>query len=250
MSSKESNPKMLTKSFRLTVSESSRLEEQMRAEDYTNLSKYIRSKIFCSRIVVRKPKDLSADEVRAMLNSVRERIAGLGADYNRIASHLMETIDEPGRQNMAEVDKRFSQMNKLAKEVRDLMNALIDLFKRIEGKMNAGYSPIKTNKNMAQLITLVGNIVDDAELRKSKDGNSQFISFKVAVNESRGNDRKTTYYDVTHPSTGVFHFLKKGKTVCVQGPISIWETTTQDGKHYTNLNVSAKVIELVGPKEN
>ena len=30
MGSKESNPKMLTKSFRLTVSEASRLQEQMR----------------------------------------------------------------------------------------------------------------------------------------------------------------------------------------------------------------------------
>ena len=62
---------------------------------------------------------------------------------------------------------------------------------------------------MMQVITIVGNIVDDAELRKSKDGNSQFISFRVAVTENRGDDRKTTYYDVTHPSTGVLHFLKK-----------------------------------------
>ena len=50
MSSKESNPKMLTKSFRLTASEASRLEEQMRAEDYTNLSKYIRAKVFGDRL--------------------------------------------------------------------------------------------------------------------------------------------------------------------------------------------------------
>ena len=40
MSSKETNPKMITKSFRLTANESSRLEELMRADDFTNLSFY------------------------------------------------------------------------------------------------------------------------------------------------------------------------------------------------------------------
>ena len=104
---------MLTKSFRLTVSEASRLQEQMRAEDYTNLSKYIRSKVFGNRITVRKPKDLSSEEIRAMLNSVRERISGFGADYNRIVSHLLGKIDEPGQRNMAEVNKRFSVSSKV-----------------------------------------------------------------------------------------------------------------------------------------
>ena len=249
MSSKESNPKMLTKSFRLTASEASRLEEQMRSEDFTNLSKYIRHKVLGERIIVRKPKDLSSDEVRAMLSSVRERIAGFGADYNRIASHLLSKMDEPGQRNMAEVGKRFSQSNKLAKEIRDSMNALIDLFRRIEKKMEQGYSPFKTNNDMMQFIHVAGNIVEDAELKKSKDGNSQFISFKVAVNEKKGDDTRTTYYEVTHPSTGVYHFLKKGKPVSVLGPLSIWQSTGQDGKSYLNAHISAKIIDLSGSKE-
>ena len=250
MSSKETNPKMLTKSFRLTASEASRLEEQMRAEDYTNLSKYIRAKVFGDRITVRKPKDLSMDEVRAMLNSVRERIAGVGADYNRIASHLLSKIDDPGQRNMAEVNKRFSQSNKLAKEIRDSMNSLIDLFRRIDRRMEQGYSPIKTDKNMYQFINVVGRIVEDAELKKSKDGNSQFISFRVAVTDKKGDDTRTTFYDVTHPSTGVYHFLKKGKSVSVLGPVSIWQSTGQDGKTYLNAHISAKLIDLNGPKED
>ena len=249
MSSKESNPKMLTKSFRLTASEASRLEEQMRAEDYTNLSKYIRAKVFGDRLAVRKPKDLSTDEVRAMLNSVRERIAGFGADYNRIVSHLLAKIDEPGQRNMAEVGKRFSQASKLAREIRDSMNALIDLFRRIETKATEGNLPIKTDKNMTQFIHVVGKIVDDAELKQSKDGNSQFISFRVAVNEKKGDDTRTTYYDVTHPSTGVYHFLKKGRSVCVLGPLSIWQSNGQDGKTYLNAHISAKVIDLVDSRE-
>lgn len=240
---------MLTKSFRLTVSEASRLQEQMRAEDYTNLSKYIRSKVFGNRITVRKPKDLSSEEVRAMLNSVRERISGFGADYNRIVSHLLGKIDEPGQRNMAEVNKRFSQASKLAKEIRDSMNDLVDLFKRIESRAAEGYLPIKPDKNMTQFINVVGRIVDDAELKQSKDGNSQFISFRVAVNEKKGDDTRTTYYDVTHPSTGVYHFLKKGRNVCVLGPLSIWQSSGQDGKTYLNAHISAKVIDLIDSRE-
>lgn len=132
MSSKETNPKMITKSFRLTASECSRLEELMRADDFTNLSKYVRAKIFGNRTAVRKPKDLTAEEIRSMLSSVRERIAGFGADYNRIATHLLSRIDQPGQRNIVEVNKAFTQMNKLAKEIKASMNSLIDLFEQIE----------------------------------------------------------------------------------------------------------------------
>lgn len=132
MSSKEINPKMITKSFRLTANESSRLEELMRADDFTNLSKYVRVKIFGNRTAVRKPKDLTTDEIRSMLSSVRERIAGFGADYNRIATHMLSKIDQPGQRNIVEVNKAFTQMNKLAKEIKASMNSLIDLFEQIE----------------------------------------------------------------------------------------------------------------------
>lgn len=102
---------------------------------------------------------------------------------------------------------------------------------------------------MYQFIHVAGNIVEDAELKKSKDGNSQFITFRVAVNEKKGDDTRTTYYDVTHPSTGVYHFLKKGKSVTVIGPVSIWQSTGQDGKSYLNAHISAKIIDLSGSKE-
>lgn len=103
---------------------------------------------------------------------------------------------------------------------------------------------------MYQFINVVGRIVEDAELKKSKDGNSQFISFRVAVSEKKGDDTRTTFYDVTHPSTGVYHFLKKGKSVSVLGPVSIWQSTGQDGKTYLNAHISAKLIDLNGPKED
>jgi hypothetical protein len=108
----------------------------MRADDFTNLSKYVRAKIFGNRTAVRKPKDLTAEEIRSMLSSVRERIAGFGADYNRIATHLLSRIDQPGQRNIVEVNKAFTQMNKLAKEIKASMNSLIDLFEQIENQVD------------------------------------------------------------------------------------------------------------------
>lgn len=241
---------MYTKSFRLTASESRRLEEQMRAEDYTNLSRFIRAKVFGERLVLRKPKELTTDEVRGALNSIRERIAGIGADYNRIADRLVEMMGHPSRRNIIQENRLFSHLNRLAREVRDSMNSLIDLFHRLERKAEEGHSTIKTDKNMAQIITIVGNLVSDAEIKQSRDGNSQFIAFRVAVNESHGDDRKVTYYDVTYPSCGIIHFLKKSKSVCVSGNLSMWLTVAKDGKTYINANISAKIIDLLGPRDN
>ena len=131
---------MVTKSFRLTASECSRLEELMRVDDYTNLSKYIRAKIFGNRTAVRRPKDLTTEEIRSMLSSVRERIAGFGADYNRIATHMLSRIDQPGQRNIVEVNKSFTQMNKLAKEIKGSMNSLIDIFEQIEIQVNKTFT--------------------------------------------------------------------------------------------------------------
>ena len=131
---------MVTKSFRLTASECSRLEELMRADDYTNLSKYIRAKIFGNRTAVRRPKDLTTEEIRSMLCSVKERIAGFGADYNRIATHMLSRIDQPGQRNIVEVNKAFTQMNKLAKDIKGSMNSLIDIFEQIEIQVNKTFT--------------------------------------------------------------------------------------------------------------
>ena len=46
-------------------------------------------------------------------------------------------------------------------------------------------------------IDLIGNLVADAEVRTGKDGN-EFISFRVAVNEPHGEEKRTTFFDVTH----------------------------------------------------
>ena len=103
MGSRESNPKMVTKSFRLTSSEARRLEEKMRADDYTNLSRYIRSKVIGEKVTVRKPKKLTTEEVRGILNSIRERIAGFGADGYLLA--LRALVSYLGKQEQRQTVK-------------------------------------------------------------------------------------------------------------------------------------------------
>ena len=49
---------------------------------------------------------------------------------------------------------------------------------------------------------IIGNIVADAESKKSKDG-SEYIYFRVAVNDNRGEEKSTQYFDVYYPMTGV-----------------------------------------------
>ena len=49
---------------------------------------------------------------------------------------------------------------------------------------------------MLQKIDLIGNLVADAEIRSGKEG-GEYIAFRVAVSEHSGEEKNTTYYEVT-----------------------------------------------------
>jgi len=97
---------------------------------------------------------------------------------------------------------------------------------------------------MLQKVEIIGNLVSDAEVKNGKDG-KEFVSFRVAVSEGNGEDRKTTYYDVNYVKSGLLQYLKKGQTVYVSGRLSI-SAVPKDGKAYLNAYVGAKDIVLVG----
>ena len=65
---------------------------------------------------------------------------------------------------------------------------------------------------MYQRINLIGNLVADAEVRTGKDG-KEFVSFRVAVNEYHGEEKRTTYYDVSCRMTEATKSLKCGNLV-------------------------------------
>jgi single-stranded DNA-binding protein len=73
---------------------------------------------------------------------------------------------------------------------------------------------------MYQRINLIGNLVADAEVRTGKDG-KEFISFRVAVNEYHGEEKRATYYDVSCRMTEATKNLKCGNLVFASGLFSV-----------------------------
>jgi len=93
-----------------------------------------------------------------------------------------------------------------------------------------------------QIAQIIGNLVADAEVKKNRDGN-EFIAFRVAVNEFRGEEKKTQYYDVFYQQSPVLKYLKKGQKVFVGGRLSL-SAVNKDGNVYVNATISAKDIDV------
>lgn len=93
-----------------------------------------------------------------------------------------------------------------------------------------------------QRIDLIGNLVADAEIRTGKDGN-EFISFRVAVNDYHGEEKRATYYDVSYRKSEVIKHLKAGLRVFVSGRLSI-STVVKEVKTYQNNYVFASDVDL------
>ena len=90
--------------------------------------------------------------------------------------------------------------------------------------------------------TLTGNIGKDAEVREYEG--RKFVTFSVAVNETKKGEQKTTWVSVSSPQENLAAHLKKGKQVMVIGKISV--------SIYNNepqIDCNASFIELLGKKE-
>lgn len=95
-------------------------------------------------------------------------------------------------------------------------------------------------------ITLSGHLAADAAIRNGAKG--EFVTFKVIVNQKKGDETLTTGFDVTMPKTGVFEHLKKGTLVNIIGNFFTWESE-RDGKTFVNRTISAFMVELAGGKK-
>lgn len=93
-----------------------------------------------------------------------------------------------------------------------------------------------------QIITITGNLVADAECRTGKES-TEFISFRLAANEVRGEEKRTTFYDVSFMKNGLLQYLKKGVKVTVIGRLTL-SACVKDDKAYVNASVFANYIEL------
>ena len=101
---------------------------------------------------------------------------------------------------------------------------------------------------MLQRIDLIGNLVADAEIRTGKDGN-EFIGFRLAVSENSGEEKRSTFYEVSCHKSGVIEYLKKGTQVFATGRLLV-SNREKDGKTYTNLYVTASQVCLCSTPRN
>ena len=96
-----------------------------------------------------------------------------------------------------------------------------------------------------QVITIAGNLGNDAELKSSTKGDS-FAAFSVAV--SKGKDSPTTWFRCSlwgKRGESLAQYLTKGAKVTVVGEFQAreWE---KDGKRGTSLEVRVSDIALQG----
>ena len=92
-------------------------------------------------------------------------------------------------------------------------------------------------------LQFTGNLGRDAETKTMQDGTLQ-IRFSVAVSQGRDKDPLwvgCAYYREASQGAALAQYLKKGKSVLIEGLPSISE---HEGKSY--LNCRAQFIELLG----
>lgn len=99
-----------------------------------------------------------------------------------------------------------------------------------------------------QNIFIIGRLTEDAALKSStRQGiKSEFVSFKVACNEEKGDERSATFYDAVMNKTGIFDYLKKGQMVAIAGRFRFTQTKDEKGNLWPHLNISVADIQLVG----
>jgi single-strand DNA-binding protein len=95
-------------------------------------------------------------------------------------------------------------------------------------------------------LNFTGNLGKDAETKTMQDGTLQ-IRFNVAVNQGRDKEPLwvgCAYYRDANQGAALAQYLKKGKSVLVEGLPSVSE---YEGKSYLNCRV--QFIELLGGAE-
>lgn len=92
-------------------------------------------------------------------------------------------------------------------------------------------------------ITIAGGVTRDAVTRQTQGGDS-VCGFSVAVDDRRGQDKTTLYFDVSiwgKRGDALAQYLTKGSRVAVSGDLG---TREHDGKTY--LTVRAEQVTLMG----
>tara|TARA_Y100000114_G_C11757268_1_gene327588 strand:+ start:1913 stop:2362 length:450 start_codon:yes stop_codon:yes gene_type:complete len=97
-------------------------------------------------------------------------------------------------------------------------------------------------------ITLIGNLVRDAELKQKRNGDS-FLTFKMAVNTGWGESEETIFYEVavwnSRLSESLQDIAKGGYMATVIGDLQgVWAKERPDGSVTSSLKVSASRVVI------
>ena len=99
-------------------------------------------------------------------------------------------------------------------------------------------------------LTIIGNLTADPELRSTTSGIS-VCTFTVAVNRrGKKEQQETDFFRVSawrDLGDLCSKCLRKGRKVCVVGPVSVNAYQGRDGKTYASLEVNASEVEFLSP---
>ena len=107
-------------------------------------------------------------------------------------------------------------------------------------------------------LMIIGNLTRDPELRNVQGGYT-VCDFTVAVNNTRRNQNQAdgqgdaTFFRVStwnKLAENCSQFLKKGRKVCVIGPVSARTSQANDGSTRVSLEVNASEVEFLSSRND
>lgn len=96
-------------------------------------------------------------------------------------------------------------------------------------------------------VELLGRIVKEVELQKSKEGNS-YIKNTLAVRKDKDNTLFIDFMIFGKPAEAVQKYCQKGDRIIICGAIDINDVET-DSKKYRNINIIASDFYFVDYKK-
>ena len=100
-------------------------------------------------------------------------------------------------------------------------------------------------------VQLIGRLTKDPELRYTRN-QIPVASYSIAVNEGYGDDKVTTYVNLTtwgKRGEFVSKYFKKGQAIAIVGRLNNNNYEDKDGKKVYTLEVVTEETEFVGDKK-
>lgn len=98
-------------------------------------------------------------------------------------------------------------------------------------------------------VNFIGHLAKDAEPKISKNGQREYLSYTVAVNEFVRGETKTSWMRVTDLSESgrqIKNYLKKGAHIVVYGTETVNPYLDKEGKMQVSRDIMADRVEFVG----